>query len=67
MNTKSEFVAYLRSISDEMEKSAAETNPTTEGFLDGLARWLEDSKEIGPENFNWEFASNLIRAGVYYE
>jgi hypothetical protein len=67
MKTKTEFIAYLRSISIEMEKSVAETNKTTESFLDGLASWLEESNQSHPENFNWEFASNLIHAGVYYE
>jgi hypothetical protein len=67
MNTKEDFIVYLRMAAIEMDKSSAETNSTTQGFLDGLARWLEDSKETGPENFNWEFASNIIRAGIYYE
>jgi hypothetical protein len=62
-----EFVDFLKSISTEMSKTNSETNPTTEGFLEALSAWLEDTTENEPKDFDWQFASQLIRAGIFYE
>ena len=67
MKSKLDFVAFLQQISNQMQKSAAETNLSTDAFLGGLAAWLKDSEETGPTNFDWDFAAELIRAGIYYE
>ena len=75
IESKADLVTFIEAlVRDLREKPTGWENPTLEGYLSALARWLEDSDGVYqnqgrpiPANPSWRNVGEMLIAATIYE